>query len=118
MSESYKRELQALFDEGYTEQPPAKDFMDTVLVRRKKQVSRHRMIGLVALLALGWIGTSQWSRPEPKAEQDIAWVTEVDSMYDEHEHYKNSLLNETDGLAELPADTFAFLQLLETQDEE
>ena len=118
MSEGYKRELQAVFDEGYVEQSPSKDFMDTVLVRRKKQVTRHRMIGLVAVLTLGWAVTFQWNRIETQAEEVSAWVAEVDSMYDEHEHYKNSLLNETDGLAELPADTFAFLQLLETQDEE
>lgn len=118
MSDGYQRKLQALFDDGYTERPPSQDFMEKVLIRHQKQVIRHRIIGLVSVLALVWFGTSQWSRIEPQTNEGSAWVAEVDSMYDEHEHYKNALLNETDGLAELPADTFAFLQLLETQDEE
>ena len=118
MSEGDKRNLQALFEEGYTARPPSQSFMNTLMRRRKKQVTRHRIVGVLTILAFVRLGTSQWNRIEPGAEEDIAWVAEVDSMYEEHEQYKDTLLHETDGLAELPAETIAFLQLIDTNEEE
>lgn len=120
MSQPHDPELKKLFGDGYLPSPDSTSMVDSVMKGHRRRTHRNRIFTFIAVavtVAAGLFGSSSFSGDSPKVNS-TPWVTELDRLYDEYDDYTADLLEESEQLDELTAETYAYFQLMESQQEE
>ena len=118
MNEHNNREIKALFESAYEQSAPSKDFVRSTLEQRSVQRHRHVMFAMAAMALLGFLTFSSVREPIAPAAPTDEWTTDFRDVYDAYDEYRTSLLEEPEGLDELPTEAYAYIQLIEDQFEE
>ena len=118
MNEQGNREIKALFESAYEPTTSVDDFVRATLDRRSLRRRRRITLALVAVALIGFLTVSKVQDPISVPAAGEAWATELNDFYDEIDEYQTSLLEEPEGLDDLPTETYAYIQLIENQFEE
>ena len=118
MNEQRNREIKALFESAYEATSASEDFVKATLVRRNLQRRRHIMLAVAVAALIGIVTVSNVQAPTSVPSATDQWSTELSDVYDEYDEYQTSLLEEPEGLDDLPTETYAYIQLIENQFEE
>ena len=118
MNGQNNRELKALFESAYEPTSSSEDFVKATLVRRRVQRRRHMMLAMAIVALIGFVTVSNVQNSNSVSASGEAWAAELDDFYDEIDEYQTSLLEESEGLDDLPTETYAYIQLIENQFEE
>ena len=114
--------LKTLFEKGYDTDSTPDGFVGQVLAAKATQRRRNRGIATVLVMVCLAFGLSQNMQKDlptnsiVEVENDDSWVLELHATYDTYENFENNLYEsemDIDAVAELPEDTYTFLQLMD-----
>ena len=114
--------LKTLFDKGYSTEAAPDGFVGQVLAAKATQRRRNQGLAAVFVMVCLAFGVSQTMQaPVPTAhtvasDTDAGWILELQATYDAYDTFEHTLYEsdlDVDAEAELPDDTYAFLQFMD-----
>ena len=118
MNEQENRKIKALFESAYEPTTSVDGFVRATVVRRKAQSRGRIMLAVATVAMIGFLTVTNVQDSSSASASGEAWATELNDFYNEIDEYQTSLLEEPQGLDELPTETYAYIQLIEDQFEE
>ena len=114
--------LKTLFEKGYSKATAHDGFVGQVLAAKVTQRRRNRGLAAVFVMVCLALGVSQTMQaPVPTdhtvaSDTDAGWILELQATYDTYDNFEHTLYEselDINAEAELPDDTYAFLQFME-----
>ena len=118
MNKQENRKIKALFESVYEPTTSADDFVRATIDRRNAQRRRRITLALAAVALMSIVTVANLKPPTSAPTSTEIWAAGLTDFYDEYDEYQTSLLEEPEGLDELPTETYAYIQLIEDQFEE
>ena len=114
--------LKTLFDKGYSTEAAPDGFVGQVLAAKATQRRRNQGLAAVFVMVCLAFGVSQTMQAPVltahtvASDTDAGWILELQATYDAYDNFEHTLYEsdlDVDAEAELPDDTYAFLQFMD-----